>query len=110
MQTMRACNQAVRMAQRRFTNIRSFQQTPELQLRQALKTNQMKLFNKKMNQFATFAKVNKAEFRRIQVAMMTVALSSTSNLILNLIEVLNSTLTSEEEEEGSSSGVRRRGR
>lgn len=35
--------------------------------------------------------------------MMTVALSSTSNLILNLIEVLNSTLTSEEEEEGSSS-------
>ena len=35
--------------------------------------------------------------------MMTVALSSTSHLILNLIEVLNSTLTSEEEEEGSSS-------
>lgn len=39
----------------------------------------------------------------MQVAMMTIIMSNTSNILLNLVDALNTSLATEEEEEGSSS-------
>lgn len=71
-QSLRFCAQSMRVAPKRvytvsFVSIffrfsaQSIRQMPESQLRSVLKMNQLKCVNKKMNQFATFAKMNKAE-------------------------------------------------
>ena len=39
----------------------------------------------------------------MQVAMMTIIMSNTSNILLNLVDAINASLATEEEEEGSSS-------
>lgn len=71
-QSLRFCAQSMRVAPKRvytvsFVSIffrfsaQSIRQMPESQLRSVLKMNQLKCVNKKMSQFATFAKMNKAE-------------------------------------------------
>ena len=71
-QSLRFCAQNMRAAPKRVYSFylvyifsrfsaQTARQMPELQLRSALKMNQLKCINKKMNQFATMAKMNKAE-------------------------------------------------
>lgn len=77
-QSLRFCAQSMRVAPKRvytvsFASIffrfsaQSIRQMPESQLRSVLKMNQLKCVNKKMNQFATFAKMNKAEVAQISL-------------------------------------------
>lgn len=72
MQSLRYCAQGLRAAPKRVYAVclvwifsrfsaQSIRQMPECQLRSVLKMNQLKCVNKKMNQFASFAKMNKAE-------------------------------------------------
>ena len=98
------------MAQRCVKSVHSFEQMPQMKLKPSMRLNQMEFIGRKMNTIPAFAKMNKAEFQRMQVAVMAMMVSSSSNLILNLAEVLSSTLSTEEDEESSSSGVRRRRR
>ena len=123
MQTARRCAQTIRMTQRVVQAIVSppayssrkpvaFDAFPKMQLQKA----QMNQLTKKMSTLPKYAKMTKCEvcyfsskiniqLRRIQVAAITMLCTSSSNVILNLAEVLTSTLCAEEDESGSSTYV-----
>ena len=86
---------------------------PQLKMKPIPKYNQVDFLSKRVSSLAVTAKMNKAEvmmcdlyyiqLRRMQAAVMTMLSTTSATVILNLAEVIMSTVMSEEEEEGSSS-------
>ncbi|KAK8808714.1 hypothetical protein WA538_002375 [Blastocystis sp. DL] len=103
--TARMCSQSVRMMQKAIRTPRPFEQMPKMQMKSVLKSSQMEMLSKKMSALPKYAKMNRSELQRIQIATMTMLVTSSSSVILNLAEVLSSVLCQEEDEEGSSSSV-----
>ncbi|OAO16228.1 histone-lysine N-methyltransferase ATXR3 [Blastocystis sp. ATCC 50177/Nand II] len=107
--TMRSCAQSVRMASRQFNRAaQTMGRMPEMKMKFAANMPAMEFMSRNANKFAQFAKVNKCELQRLQAAAITVLLTSSANSVMALADMLSSSLTADEDEEGSSSGVRRR--